>query len=58
MLPKIGVHLELADGRWVTVVEQNPNGYHPDKPQEFVGRLDSGDEITLQPKDIHPRYFR
>jgi hypothetical protein len=58
MLPKIGVRLELASGLWVTVKQQNPSGYSPDKPQEFIGEDDEGNLHTLQSKDIHPRYFR
>jgi hypothetical protein len=58
MLPKIGVTIELESGMWVTVIKQNPNGYDPNKPQEFVGRDGEGNVHVLQSKHIHPRYFR
>ena len=58
MLPKIGVRLELTNGLWVTVKQQNPNGYNPNKPQEFVGEDDRGNLYILQSKNIHQRYFK
>lgn len=58
MLPKIGAIIELKDGRWVRVAEQNPNGYDPNKPQEFIGVGSGGIKLTLTVSDIHTRYFR
>ncbi|MGX1195800.1 hypothetical protein [Metabacillus sp. SLBN-84] len=58
MLPKIGVSIELKNGTQVTVIQQNPNGYDPEKPQEFVGEDADGERHILQSKDLHPRYFK
>lgn len=58
MLPKVGIYVDLKDNRMCYVLDQNPNGYDRNKPQEFTALFLDGTTEVLTSSDLHPRYFR